>query len=57
MGLKQEKEVRERKPSCLKRLEVISPITDFFFLIVKYICCTMHIDIHMYVCMYTHMYL
>lgn len=55
-GLKQEKEVRERKPNCLKRPEVISPITDFLFFkkSVKYIYCTMHIYTH--VCMYVYMH-
>lgn len=57
MGLKQEKEVRERKPSCLKRLEVISPITDFFFFKVQNVYVALCIYIHTYVCMYTHMYL
>lgn len=57
MGLKQEKEVRERKPSCLKRLEVISPITDFFFLSAKCICCTMHIYTHVCMHVYTHVFM
>lgn len=58
MGLKQEKEVRERKLSCLKRLEVISPITDFFFFNCKiYMLHNAYRYTHVCMHVYTHVFM